>query len=161
VTACSVPSPRRCDSAHVTLPPVFAQGELSPGSLSFGDQRLGTDSGPQPLTLTNVGNDPLSITGIAISGDFVQSTNNCSSALSPSGTCTFSIVFAPTARGLRSGAVTVTSNATNSPQTATLSGIGIAPHADLSPRSLDFGKQLVGAPGPAQTVTLTNSGPAP
>ena len=34
------------------------------------------------------------------------------------------------------------------------------PHLDLSPARLDFGRQLVGAAGPAQTVVLSNTGQA-
>jgi len=38
--------------------------------------------------------------------------------------CTINVTFTPTAAGARSGALTVTDNATNSPQTASLTGTG-------------------------------------
>src|SRR5205823_3928199 len=47
------------------------QGKLSlsgGGALSFGSQTIGTPSTPQTVTLTNSGNGPLTITGLAVSG---------------------------------------------------------------------------------------------
>src|SRR5262249_30988258 len=75
--------------------------------------------------------------------------------------CSISVTFTPTATGARSGTLSVSDNATGSPQTVGLSGTGVAPIASLSPTSLSFGGQNVGATGAAQTVTLSNTGTAP
>jgi hypothetical protein len=56
---------------------------LSPASLSFGAQLVGTSSGAQTITLTSTGNAALVLSGINVSGPFVQ-TNNCPSSLAPS-----------------------------------------------------------------------------
>ncbi len=104
---------------------------LSPGSLSFGNQSIGSTSSAQTVTLTNNGNAPLTISSIAIAGtnpgDYAQ-TNNCptgSSTLAVNATCTINITFTPTANGSRSGNVTITDNAGGSPQTVGLSGTGV------------------------------------
>src|SRR5438045_1165520 len=48
-----------------------------------------------------------------------------------------------------------------SPHAVALSGTGIVPGMTLSAGVLSFGKQRVGTTSGEQTVTLTNSGPAP
>jgi hypothetical protein len=99
---------------------------LSSGSLTFGNQPVTITSGAKSVTLTNSGTGPLTITSIAPSGDFSQ-TNDC--PLSPNtliagAHCTISVSFTPTATGSRMGAVTVTDNASGSPQSIALSGTG-------------------------------------
>src|SRR5439155_691105 len=74
---------------------------------------------------------------------------------------TISVTFRPTAGGSRTGTLTVTDSANNSPQTASLSGTGTtAPAVSLSPTSLSFGNQLLNTTSAAQVVTLTNTGSA-
>src|SRR5205823_1443212 len=69
--------------------------------------------------------------------------------------------FRPAATGTRTGTLTVTDNASGSPQTASLSGTGVAPGATLSPTSLTFASQNVGTTSAPQAATLSNSGSAP
>jgi FG-GAP-like repeat/Abnormal spindle-like microcephaly-assoc'd, ASPM-SPD-2-Hydin/FG-GAP repeat len=128
---------------------------LSPTSLMFGTQLVGTSSTPQPVTLTNVGGDPLKITKIAASANFSQ-TNNCPTKLPPGGQCTINVSFAPSHRGTLSGALKITDNAPKSPQSVPLAGVGTA--VTLLPPSLDFGNQPVGTTSEPQVATLTNYG---
>lgn len=130
--------------------------QLTPSSLAFGSQLVGTTSGSQTLTLTNPGPATLTISSIAASGDFHQS-NNCGSSLGAT-SCTINVTFTPTATGARGGTLTVTDNASNSPQSATLSGTGVAPVASLSPTSVSFGSLPVHSSSASQPVTLTNTG---
>src|SRR5438094_4863058 len=97
----------------------------------------------------------LAVTGTN-SADFGQ-TNNCGSSLAVSSSCTINVTFTPAASGTRSGTLTVTDNASGSPQTASLTGTGVTGTAALSPTSLTFSSQNVGTTSAAQTVTLTNS----
>ncbi len=133
---------------------------LSPSSLNFGNQNDGTTSSPQTLTLTNTGNSDMFVTGVSLTGtnasDFAQ-TNTCGQ-LAPSATCTISVTFSPTISGTETGDVSITDNAFNSPQSVTLSGVGVAPQVLLSASSLAFGTQLVNTSSAAQVVTLTNTG---
>jgi len=96
---------------------------LSVNQLSFGSQAQGAVSGPQTVTLTNTGNAALSISSVGATGDFVAASG-CGSSLQASASCTISVTFTPTAAGARSGTLTMTDNAANSPQTVSLSGTG-------------------------------------
>ncbi len=130
---------------------------LSPTSLQLGGEALGATSAAQTITLSNPGNMPLSIGGIAVTGDFADTTT-CGSSLAAGASCTISITFTPTALGTRSGALTITSNAVSSPDVAPLVGAGGTSPASFAPTSLAFGNELAGTASQPQTVTLTNTG---
>lgn len=102
---------------------------LSPTSLTFSSQMVGTISMPKAVTLTNKGTAHLTITSIGITGlnagNFSQ-THTCGSFLAVGASCTISVRFKPTATGTRTAAVSVHDNATNSPQKVALYGTGIA-----------------------------------
>ena len=132
---------------------------FAPTSLTFGNQNLNTTSAAQTVTLTNSGTAALNITSIAASAQYAQ-TNTCGASLAASANCSINVTFTPTATGSQPGTITVTDNATGSPQTVALSGTGIAPGASFAPTSLAFGNQNVNTTSAAQTVTLTNSGTA-
>ncbi|MBV9258024.1 MAG: choice-of-anchor D domain-containing protein, partial [Ktedonobacteraceae bacterium] len=103
---------------------------LNPGSVSFGNQNVGTTSVVNKIALTNSGTAALNISKIALSGtngsDFAQ-TNNCGSTLAATASCTISVTFTPAAAGNRTANLVLTDNAASSPQTLTLSGIGVVP----------------------------------
>ena len=133
---------------------------MSPTSLTFASQTVGTTSAAQTVTLTNSGTGSLSISSIAASGNFAE-TNNCGTSLAAGASCTLSVTFTPTAAGTLTGAITFTDNAAASPQKVSLSGTGAAaatPAVSLSPTSLTFASQTVQTTSAAQTVTLKNSG---
>jgi len=138
-----------------------AIASLSPSSLNFGNQTVGITSSPQNVTLTNNGNINLTISLIQItgtnSGDFNQ-TNNCPSSLRPNNSCKIGVTFTPTTTGTRNAAVSVTDNAPGSPQSASLTGVGVLPAVTFSPTSLTFPTQLVFTTSKAQPVKLTNTG---
>jgi Beta-propeller repeat/Abnormal spindle-like microcephaly-assoc'd, ASPM-SPD-2-Hydin len=96
---------------------------LKPATLTFGDQAIATPSAPQQVTITNSGAATLDIASLAVSGDFSQSAD-CGAALAPGAICTVSVVFTPSAQGTRTGWLTLTDNAPDSPQTVALSGSG-------------------------------------
>jgi hypothetical protein len=136
------------------------QVSLSPTSLTFPAQQVGTSSSAQSVTLSNAGNAALSITSITVSGDFSQ-TNTCGSSVAAGASCTLSVTFTPTAAGSRSGTLTITDNASPATQTVSLTGTGVAtPVVSLSPASLTFPAQQVGTSSSAQSVTLSNTGNA-
>jgi hypothetical protein len=96
---------------------------LSTTNLTFGAQAVGIASSQQSVTLTNSGNDSLSISGISSSGDYSQ-TNNCPASIGPGGRCAIAITFTPSTTGSRPGSITISDNAPNASQTITLSGTG-------------------------------------
>jgi hypothetical protein len=137
--------------ANVTAPvPLF-----SPNSLSFGDQGVGTTSVAQTVTLTNAGDAALSIIGIQAKGDFGQ-TNTCGSSLAVGASCSINVSFSPSATGVRTGSLSVSDNAANSPRSITLTGNGVVPPADFS-LSVSPASTAVPAGQTAQ-YTLTVSG---
>jgi hypothetical protein len=140
-------------SAELYTPPPIAT--LSTANLTFSLQLVGTRSAAQTATLTNSGSTTLSISSIGASGDF-ESVDNCGSSLPAGESCTIRVAFSPTDKGVRSGTVTITDDAANSPQTIALTGTGTV--VKLSPTSLHFPRQRVGTISPPQTVTLTNTG---
>ncbi len=134
---------------------------LSPAALTFASQPTGITSAAQTVTLTNTGTASLSITSIAASGDFAE-TNTCNSSVAAGANCAISVTFTPTATGARTGALTITDNASGSPQSVSLSGTATlaAPLAGVSPASLSFSGQIVSTTSAAQTITLSNPGSA-
>jgi hypothetical protein len=101
--------------------------ELSPESINFGSQPVGTTSLPRRVTLTNKGGSAVSISGISISGndpgDFARS-NHCGSSLASGASCLITLTFTPTAQGKRTADVSITDNGGGSPQTVSLTGTG-------------------------------------
>jgi Abnormal spindle-like microcephaly-assoc'd, ASPM-SPD-2-Hydin len=140
---------------------------VAPSSLTFGPQQVGTSSVAQSSTIQNTGTAPLTISGISLTGTnaaaYTQSSNcpTSPSTLAVSATCTISVIFSPTASGSMTAGVSVTDDASNSPQAIGLSGTGAVPAVTLTPTSLSFGSQTIGTRSAAQTTTLKNSGTAP
>jgi hypothetical protein len=132
---------------------------VSATSLTYVDQAVGSKSAAQTFNLTNEQNTALNV-AIVTSGDFAE-TDTCGTSRAPSLSCTVSVTFAPTFPLTRTGSVTITDNAVNSPQTVTLSGVGVGPAVSFGQNSFNVGSQLVTTSGSAQVVTLTNSGNAP
>jgi len=119
-TRTATPSPTASPTPSPTATPVAI---LSTSALYFGPHKVGTISRPISVALRDTQVTPLTITGIATSGDYAES-NNCGSTLRGLSSCKISVTFRPTARGLRTGILTVTDDARNSPQTASLHGHG-------------------------------------
>jgi hypothetical protein len=92
---------------------------LSPNSLNFGNQLVGTTSVPQVVTLATTGT--LTVSSVAITAGYAE-TNNCVGAVTAS--CSINVTFAPTAAGLQSGTLTITDNGSGSPQMIPLTGTG-------------------------------------
>jgi probable HAF family extracellular repeat protein len=132
---------------------------LSPTSLTFSAQALGTTSPAKTVTLKNTGTATLTIVAVAITGtdagDFAQ-THTCGSSLAPGASCGIRVTFKPSASGTRTADLSVTDNAAGTPQHVPLSGIGTT--AKLSPASLSFGTVAIGTASPVKTITLTNVG---
>jgi len=139
---------------------------LNPTSLSFGNLNVGKTSGAKGIQLKNTGNATLTISGIAIIGtnatDFAQ-TNNCPGSLAAGAQCNINVTFTPTAFGTRVASLSVSDDAFNGPQTASLIGSGTSSSSTtvtLSPNKLSFGNQPIGSTSAAQSAILQNTGQA-
>jgi Abnormal spindle-like microcephaly-assoc'd, ASPM-SPD-2-Hydin/Beta-propeller repeat len=130
---------------------------LNPTSLTFASASVNSTSAAQTVTLSNTGNATLNIGNIQMSGDFAQ-TNNCPSSLGFGSSCQFQITFTPTEGGSRTGSMTLTDDAPDSPESVTLSGSGFVTTGTVSPGTLSFGNQNLNVASAAQVVTVTNTG---
>ncbi len=130
---------------------------LTPATLDFGSSVVvGTTTAAQSFTLKNNQTQTLNISGIVTTGDFA-STNSCPSSLVSGNTCTINVTLTPSALGPRTGTLSVTDDASSSPQTASLTGIGVV-SAKLSASNLSFSSNVVvGTTTAGQTLTLKNN----
>lgn len=134
---------------------------LSPSTISFGTQTSGFASAAKTVTLKNTGTTAYtmgtpSYVG-ASSTDFTTQSSTCPAAggtVKAAGSCTFSIVFTPTASESANSQLTIT--ATNgSVLGAQLTGSGNIP-ITLTPRTQTFPYQLLGTKSAGKTNTFTN-----
>src|SRR5271156_6393288 len=140
----------------------------APTSISFGTQPVGITSGTQTVTLTNAGSALLNLTGFAITGSnstnfgfLVKGATPCplpSGTLTAGASCTISVDFAPQAAGPVSATLSISDNASGSPQSVALSGTGGTSGISLAPASLNFASQTIGASSAAQVVSVNNTG---
>ena len=122
-------SPQTVALSGVGQAPAAPAVTLAPSTLTFTSQLTGTSSAAQAVTLTNSGTALLTITSIGITGanasEFAQ-TNSCLpppyNTLVAGAHCTINVTFSPTAPGAATASVSVTDNATGSPQTVALTG---------------------------------------
>jgi phospholipase C len=131
---------------------------LSTASLAFAGQVLSTTSAAKSVTLTNNQTVPLTISAISASTNFAQ-TSTCPlspSTLDAGNSCSISVTFTPTTVGALTGTLTITDDASTSPQTAKLSGTGTL--TGLSAITVTPANSSV-APGSQQQMTATGSLP--
>ncbi|HXZ14053.1 MAG TPA: choice-of-anchor D domain-containing protein [Candidatus Sulfotelmatobacter sp.] len=129
---------------------------LSPISVSFGNEPVGSSSQPVTVTATDSGPGKLLISKISLSGanagDFSE-TDNCSSSISPAGFCTIQVTFTPSCSNIpvtRNASLNLTDNAPGSPHSVMLSGTAAGNFCIDPPAS-----------GPAQTVSPGQSATYP
>lgn len=106
-------------SLYLTTPTVA----LFPTAINFGSIKVGQTSSPVAAQVSNVGNKKLSISGIQISGNFVQQ-NNCRQKLSIGATCTIQVAFKPQTKGTQTGTIKISDNALGASQQISLTGVG-------------------------------------
>jgi hypothetical protein len=127
------------NTQNVSPPPV----SLAPSSVFLPNTVVNTTSASTAIVrMTNNSTAPVTISNLVSAGDFIQ-TNNCVPPIAAGATCNFTISFKPTALGLRTGTITITDSAGNSPQIVNLSGNGVLA-ASTSVTNHNFGKITVG-----------------
>ncbi|MGC1967209.1 MAG: choice-of-anchor D domain-containing protein [Candidatus Acidiferrales bacterium] len=148
---------------------------VTPSSLTFPSQNVGTTSSPMSVTVVNNGTATVTFAGFTVTGtnasDFGVPLPNSGMMCSPTGTlaggeyCQISVLFAPSASGTRTATLNVADSATGSPQKVTLSGTGNNSPVTITVPSggsttgtatpggtAFFGLQITGAPGVTGTV---------
>ena len=93
-------------------------------TLSFPSVNVGSNS-TLPVTFTNGGNSNVTISGVTVSGaGYTASGVQSGQILTPGAQATLNVTFTPSSTGSLPGAISVASNATNSPAKISLSGTG-------------------------------------
>ncbi|MGA3026769.1 MAG: choice-of-anchor D domain-containing protein [Bryobacteraceae bacterium] len=135
-----------------------------PSFIAFGSQPVGVstsiNNGTATVELRNISSTAATLSSIQASPPSIFfESDNCSGSIPAGGSCTLDVDFTPGGPGARSGTLTVTSNASDSPMVITLTGTGEdTPFIQASPLSLTFANQNVGSASTPQSVTLTNIG---
>ena len=139
---------------------------ITPASLAFGTQAVGTTSVAQIISVQNTGNGTLNISAPTIggvNGNQFNLTNGCGVTVAPGASCNISVTFAPTTAGAKTGSVSITHNSNNVPgttTTVTLGGNGggaVLPVLTM-PANVAFGAQRVNQ-NRTISVTVQNQGP--
>ncbi|MFZ1919578.1 MAG: FG-GAP-like repeat-containing protein [Terriglobales bacterium] len=97
---------------------------LTPAFATYAVRKVGTTSAAKTLTLVNSQSAELDGIAISTSGDFAVSSTTCGTSLAAKGKCTIGVTFMPTATGTRTGQLSVSDSASNSPQVSNLTGTG-------------------------------------
>ena len=108
--------------------PAFAQLAVSPPSLDFGGQSMGTTSPALTLTVTNTGSGTATVASVTHADSQFGVTHNCTS-LAPAASCTIQVTFSPTAApgdlnatAAVSDQISIASDAPGSPKLVALAG---------------------------------------
>jgi Abnormal spindle-like microcephaly-assoc'd, ASPM-SPD-2-Hydin/Protein of unknown function (DUF1573) len=133
--------------------------DVSPSSLDFGSLTVG-QSASKILTITNSGTQPVTVSGISVTGSaFTMKPMPVPMALAVGQSATVSTTFTAAASGPVSGQIMISSNAPDSPVVVALTAAGVSKPSNLTvtPASVSFGDVKVGSES-TQTVRLTNAG---
>lgn len=136
------------------------------GGENFPVTSIGSSMVGEPIAILNGGEQNLLISDIEMVGpnasDFSPQIGPCiGTPISPgdSAGCSLEVTFTPSVGGPETAFVSVSDNAPGSPQLFEMMGTGGAPHALITPSSLDFGTRPINAvKNDVQTITVKNSG---
>ncbi|HET9360835.1 MAG TPA: choice-of-anchor D domain-containing protein, partial [Vicinamibacterales bacterium] len=140
-----------------------------PDAIDFGPSTVKASGGRRPIVVRSRGSEALSVGRVALvgdhQGDFRIVSNGCTGTelRDADAECTIEVEFAPVAVGVRSARLQLADNSNQSPRFVALSGEARpvpVPRPRLSPDRLEFSQQVVGQPGTARRVTVTNEGSA-
>lgn len=139
---------------------------IFPPELNFADQAAGAVSDGQPVTLTNIGHAPVTVSDIALSDEsssYEMDAGSCRGATIAVGqSCTVTVRFKPADIGNRTARLVIRDSSGDDSHQVPISGNGtVTPSAGvrLTPAPLDFGKQEVGKTA-VGTVTIASTGKA-
>jgi len=147
--------------ASITGTGVQAGLTVTPSSASFGSVVVGSTNS-QTVQVRNSGTGTLTISQATVSGTGFSLTGMALPMnLAPGQSGNFNVQYAPQGTGSVTGAVSILSNAPNSPTIVALSATGTTATATMSvsPGSLSFGSLTTGSVT-TQPLTITNTGNA-
>ena len=137
--------------------PLAPAASSSVPTLTLGTWALGQVGQPRTLTFTSTGGADLNLSSIAVTGtnssEFTQ-TNTCGTlptTMGPDASCKVTVTLTPSGYGAQTATLTFTDNASNNPQTVTLSGSG----PDFSTKAAPSGVQVAQGSAGTSTISLT------
>jgi Abnormal spindle-like microcephaly-assoc'd, ASPM-SPD-2-Hydin len=155
-------------------PPPAPAVSISPNPLNFPTITEGTTGNPMTITVTNSGNATLHLTSAVVGGnnpsDFTTATSACNGAINAQTSCVITVSFAPLAAGQRTETITLTDDASNSPQVINVAGtanlavsLGAASSGSTSAsvtagQTATYNLQITPGSGYTGTVSLSCSG---
>jgi len=96
---------------------ILSAVNISPSTLAFVNQPMGTASAPQALMLQNNSNSALTISNLAFSGsngsEFSE-TDNCVGSLPAGASCSINVTFTPAVIGSQTGSLSIANSLTSS-----------------------------------------------
>ena len=110
--------------SQVVMETQAPEGVASPTNVNFGQEVVGQTSSSRSVSLKNTGESELTFSDISISGDFSITVNYCENGVKPQTHCNVYVTFTPQGIGTKTGTLTFVDNASNSPQTVSLTGTG-------------------------------------
>ncbi len=137
---------------------------VTPPTLTFPAQNLNTTSAPMTVTVKNTSATAVNVTFsiIATTGPFAVSGGTCSTTgngIAQNASCTIFVTFTPTGTAPSTGTLSISDNATGSPQTVTLNGTTTAQVTTVmvTPASVTFPAQAQNTTSAPMTVTVKNT----
>jgi hypothetical protein len=153
-------------NAYVAELPLTPTIFVSPITVPFGTQLLGTASQPQFVTITNNTASAVALTPAASNtggntADFATTnTGTCAGSVPASASCTVGVTFTPSISGAESTTLQIFDalDGMGLPMVVALSGTGSTTAAAIAfaPTSLTFAGQLLTTTSATQTVTISN-----
>ena len=145
---------------------------LSPNPLTFATTAVDSTTAATTVTVRNnnaVGAKAVAISGVTFSGTqasaFAVTASTCYSGATPGSlasgaTCTLTLTARPSAAGLNSGVLQLTTDLTGAAPQLAMSVTGAQAAFTISPLTQDFGSITAGAAVASRTYTVTNTGSA-
>ena len=136
---------------------------VSRSSVAFPTQTISTTSTAQDVAVRNTGTASLTITEVTAAPMPEFSTSStCTGILVPGGGCSVVVVFTPSAAGLRTGSVTITTS--SGATTIAVTGNSVltpTPIVTTGEGGLTLGSIDVGSAPPTKSISIGNTGNAP
>ena len=157
------PKSDQFDSAETQeASPQVSIGQVTPTTLDIGQVLVGQTSVQKRVRLANTGDSELTVSNLSITGPFALPVNKCANGVKPGTHCDVYVTLTPPGLGTQTGSLKFTDNASNSPQTVSLTGVGATTvstvtHLTASPTSI-----IAGGPVTLQaTVSSLGGGVVP
>src|SRR6266699_2017599 len=150
-----------CFLSVLFVPFAYSQSlSVTPSSLTFSNQAVGSTSTAKTLTVTNTGTTSVTISAVTIAPTEFTLASGGPVTLAAGASTQYKVKFSPDAVQTFSGQLTLTISGSSTATVVPLTGNGALASISVLPTSLTFAGQPLGTTSASQTVTITNTGGA-